>query len=587
MKANKKVSFVVICVLILANVNVDISYSLTIHGVDTSMRHSKTYVELPHGERVVDIPEGETRTVTVSGYDSYVVAYRQEAGWTRVPVKPTRNVNLSLREQTPVILAMGITSLGMSTRKRFAPEVPDENIQTTAGKKIVMLDLMYPYGKQKVYLNGSLITVAAQLIAMGHQVQIVDLNIDNLTDKPIRDKFRSADLIGVSIIGSPYIPSAIEFAREMKKLAPATVLVGGQVIENLSQPQFDALFSGTNAVWTANDRDLAKALGCKAEEIPNAYNVSLVPVFETMGPERMAVYLRREMTLVLAQGCVFNCAFCAARKNQAEVHRGLESFATDLHFLAKSAKNAGLEQIEFYASSLDFFQNPMTVAEHLKILATVQEEEKISIRVRCLACMGSFLRASEAIPDFGQLLKSAGLWCVGFGVDGTDSAVWKAENKRHNKIHDVPRCLALCVEIGVRPEILMVMGFPEDTLRTVSKTVWYALRYVTRWPNAVLRPYLAKPFIPGNRGWSDSEPRIKAIAQTPSLFYNLDFCAMGSRFTHPRWWHRWMSNLSYLLIIGILAPIGRCATSPLLPQGNGGLPGRLAKIINRLMPFDR
>lgn len=594
MLTKKVVSCFVLLAVMLSNVSIENSFTLTIHAYDTSLNGCSTYVELPDRPDLILIPDG--KTVTIVGYPSCVVRSKAEMGWYRWPTKATRSIKLSLRDQTPMILVGSLIIPTANGRKRSAEDAPEIIPSIAAGpkgKKIVMVDLRYPYGKPKVYLNGSLITVAAQFMAMGHQVEIVDLNIDNLNDETVHDKFRQADLIGVSVIGSPCIPSAIKLAQDLTAITAAPVLVGGQVIEKLIQTQFSALFSDTNAIRIETPEDLAMALECSAEAIPNAYQVSMIPVFRHLG-DKLNIYLRHEMTLVLAQGCVFNCGFCAARKNQAEEHRGLEMFTADLRYLAQAAKNTGLKQIEFYASSLDFFQNPTTVAEHLQILAMVQEQENIRIRVRCLACMGSFLRANKAIPDFADLLQRAGLWCVGFGVDGADVETWKEQNKRHNKLTDIPLCLSRCTEIGARPEILMVLGFPPNpkltlykNMRSICKNVQHAFHISWHYPNAVLRPYLAKPFIPGNQGWDATDERIQAITQKPNLFYNLDFCALGSRFTHPRRWHRWVSNLSYLTIIGLLSPFGRCATSPLLPQGSGGIKGAIARIINRLMPFDR
>ncbi len=217
----------------------------------------------------------------------------------------------------------------------------------------------------------------------------------------------------------------------------------------------------------------------------------------------------------------------------------------------------------------------------------MQEETCVKIRVRCLACLPSFLRASEEIPNFGTLLKRAGLWCVGLGVDGTDKDIWKAQGKNQNKKHQVWNCLALARKIGIHAEILLVMGFREETLWTLLKTLWISLVITLGWRNTTMRPYLAKPFVPGNDEWKVSPPELEKLVENPKLFYNLDFAAIGSKLTHPRPWHRYASNIAYLTLIGVFTPFGRCDTSPLLPQGNPGLYGRIARLWNRVMPFDR
>jgi hypothetical protein len=69
------------------------------------------------------------------------------------------------------------------------------------------------------------------------------------------------------------------------------------------------------------------------------------------------------------------------------------------------------------------------------------------------------------------------------------------------------------------------------------------------------------------------------------LFYNLEFNALGSRLTHPRRFNRWLSNLSFLLLTLGVAIFGRSISYPLLPQGEKGWYGRLAKWWNNKMPI--
>lgn len=149
---------------------------------------------------------------------------------------------------------------------------------------------------------------------------------------------------------------------------------------------------------------------------------------------------------------------------------------------------------------------------------------------------------------------------------------------------DILTCLDLCRDLNIRAEILLVFGFPQDSARTLWVNVVNSLKYAFGWKHTVLRPYLAKPFVPGNDGWSAGMAGVQDTVENPQKFFNFDFCAIGSRLTHPRRWHRWMCNAAYLGIIVMLTPFNACVTSPLLPQGNGN---PFSRAFNRLMPFDR
>lgn len=451
-------------------------------------------------------------------------------------------------------------------------------------KKIVLIDLRYPYGKKNPYMSGSIADLAARMMAVGHTIHIVDLNIDNVGDDRVKHLFAQADIIGISVIGSPYIPQAIDLAGLLTSLYyNIPILVGGQVIKKLRPGQFEKLFQGTNAVQIRNHADLVSHFGT----IPPPMSMPYEPTWRRMGDARLRQYLEREFTLVVSQGCKFNCGFCGAAKAQREQFVEIDNFRGDLRFLATSAKSFGLRELRCYTTSLDFFQNPEKVAPYMEALAEVQAETGVAVRVRCLSCMTSFLQADKQLPDFANLVRRSGLWCVGFGADGTDESVWQAQKKRQNHLNDIAVCLKRCLEIGVRPELLMVLGFPEDTMQSSWKNFKNSIKYVWSFPGTIIRPYLAKPFIPGNEGWTAETERVWEVVKDPDLFYHLDFCALGSRLTHPRFWHRLLCNLTYLGIIGTLTPFNRCTTFPLLPQGDGGWRARIARTVNRLMPFDR
>ena len=202
--------------------------------------------------------------------------------------------------------------------------------------------------------------------------------------------------------------------------------------------------------------------------------------------------------------------------------------------------------------------------------------------------MNTFIAASKQREDFAELIHRSGLWCLGFGVDGPTEEVWEEQHKSQNRMDDVTVCYDLCKKIGVRAEVLTVMGYPTEHPKRLWQTVKHLSGFVQRWPNTVLRPYVAREVMPGNDGWKTQTSVVEKLVANPSLFYNLDICGLANHTTHPgSRWQRLLVNLSYLWIICRYAPFGKCATSPLLPQGQAGLYGQFAKLVNRFMPFDR
>ena len=103
-----------------------------------------------------------------------------------------------------------------------------------------------------------------------------------------------------------------------------------------------------------------------------------------------------------------------------------------------------------------------------------------------------------------------------------------------------------------------------------------------------MRPYLAKPFVPGNTGWDDKSYASMrgALFVKPDLFYDLDYSTCASALTHPDPTLRYAANAAYLTLCSFYF-IGKSLTIPSLPQGNGGVWARAARVINKLVPLDR
>jgi len=308
---------------------------------------------------------------------------------------------------------------------------------------ITLVNLRYPYGAKQVYLNHSLVSVASRIISINPNAKIkfVDFNIDEYDD--LKYTFEESDALGISLLGAPYIPEAIKFVWKIEKDFPKKqVAIGGQVIEHISQEAFSQIFCDLAVKQIIDDNDFADWLGLE-KNIPHPLDISCQPGWEKIESERLRLYMQREMTLEVSQGCGFNCKFCAAHKGCKERLKNITVFESDLQYLTGRAQEFGLESLKFYASALDFFQNPDEKEKLLRILSRIRKESGINIQVRCLTCMSTFLYSTK-MSDLSDLIQEAGIWCIGFGVDGADETVWHREGKKHNRLHQVQECINLC-----------------------------------------------------------------------------------------------------------------------------------------------
>lgn len=452
-------------------------------------------------------------------------------------------------------------------------------------RRITCIELKYPYAKPRVFQSGSLIAIAARLHIMGFEVSIVDFNIHDELSGIAQKSILNTDCICISMTGTPYVVDAISFAKRMTVLG-IPVLFGGQGAESLSEKQFSKLFAGTSAVRIATESDLLVALEIH-ESFPTVFQIGYRTAWRLLDTKSIQEYLTHEITLVISQGCLFRCTFCAAKKERPEVFRGVLQFEADLRHIAQEAKKRGIGRLMFYASSLDFFQSALVdkgeirIEIFLKAMARVRKDTGVDIQTRCLSTLTSFLKASERIPHLGELLKEAGLCRIGFGVDGSDPSIWKSQNKTQNKPHQVIDCIETTSRFGVCAEILMVVGFPQDTLRTLAMNVQSAFRYA-KYPNVILRAYMAKVVAPGNDGWN--EDSAQPFVADPSRFQQIDYCAFASKITHPRLWHRILSNICYAMLMLIFVSSKRSVTYPVFPIRGNWVQKKFARFLNNRMP---
>lgn len=132
-------------------------------------------------------------------------------------------------------------------------------------------------------------------------------------------------------------------------------------------------------------------------------------------------------------------------------------------------------------------------------------------------------------------MDQAGLWSIGFGVDGTSKKVWRSIKKGHNNLDECIEAIRLTrEEFGIVPEIFMVIGHEEDTPEVLAQDIEFTLDMVDRF-GATPRPYVAKNIVPGNSGWKDpkNQEYVEKLIEHPDNFFALEYGALPSPLTHP------------------------------------------------------
>lgn len=464
--------------------------------------------------------------------------------------------------------------------------------------KIVLLQPHYPHGKSQTYLPGGLMNLGSRLLQAGVEVSFFDLNFTALGSEEVLQALTGSNFIGFSVLGPPYIPEVILNISELRTRGfSQPVLVGGEGVARIRSGDFKRWFWGLGEVVHARgDAEIKKALFLTM--LSSQFVTSMTPMLTFLSEAERRRYLTTEFALFLSNGCVFNCDFYAALKDSKETYRTIPALQNELLYICAYLQRIEHRELRMYLTNLDAFQTVGELEKRLAVIAGTTEKFGITPYIRFLATSKCAFLACRKDTELPARLYQYGVRIIAFGADGADEETWVRENKTHNNLSEIEEATAVLQKAGITVELLMVVGFQQDK----PLALWHHLLFSFRKAlhGAVIRPYLGKSKTPSGR-WPRSEgyiPRkeevlvleaeVQMFLDNPVLLKRLDYAMLGSRETHPDWRERWLANILYLLIIIPLAPFGLCPTRPLIPVPGRAEVGQIvARLINRLMPFDR
>lgn len=442
----------------------------------------------------------------------------------------------------------------------------------------------HPYGRRPYLPNGILNLGTRIAHATRDTIAFTDLNVDETLPASVSE----ADVIGISVLGTPYIPEAhaiIRRLRERKLEQP--VVIGGQGVMRLSEEQFNRIYRKYGDVRRGvTEQELLQAFGLPF--IDNAFDVSMGSMLTRLPQRYLEAYFTQEWCLFTSDGCVYNCNFCAASKGMRERFRAPAVIAEEMRAICGALSRLGCTSTDVYLSSLDIAQNVQQMEQALRTAARITSEYGITLRMRGLATSKCVVKAVAHDPDLLPRWRELGVHCIGIGVDGTAQA-WATENKRHNSQVEIDSALTAISAAGITPEALMVIGFDGQPLGAVIDAVRASFTYMSRPQGIVVRPYLGKHGAPGSDSWATNSGLVDRLLSNPERFRHLEYAMLGSDETHPDRWQRQATNAMYFGTVMALKLTRRgCPTQPLLPTETSSLTlNTIGQAWNRLMPGDR
>jgi anaerobic magnesium-protoporphyrin IX monomethyl ester cyclase len=314
--------------------------------------------------------------------------------------------------------------------------------------------------------------VAASLLRAGHQVEIIDGSLDDLTSVEIINAAISKDpqMIGVSCT-TPLFPQLVEVVRAIKIIAPDIyVVIGGPHVSAL--PKASLAKSGADSV----------CIGEGERPIMDLDNVpfparNLLRVKEYVDYARGV--LKPQTSVITSRGCVGRCGFCNAAGSPIR----FRSIGNLMAELEEIQDKYGIKNLVFYDDSLT--TNKYRIIEMCSEMINRRLDFSYQIQARL----------DQIDDEVMEWLVKSGCEQIGPGIESGNLEILKSIGKLQTPEFMIEKC-EIIKKYPVKMRCSYIMGWIDETEEQVLDTIELAKR-IDSDENAFS---IATPY-PGTRMW--------------------------------------------------------------------------------------
>jgi anaerobic magnesium-protoporphyrin IX monomethyl ester cyclase len=323
----------------------------------------------------------------------------------------------------------------------------------------------------------------------GHDVEMYEPEAQGLTYDSIQKIIRKAnpDVVGITS-ATPNFPRAAKLGRMCREISPSIKIVLGGVHASAipefiveSYPDcFDCVVVGEGEetmlelvdAWR-DGKDLAGIPGLVYREGGKAVRTGQRPYIDDLDkipnpardliPQHLFVpnahnaRFHRCLTILTSRGCPFNCSFCAARIVSGSRYRthSPEYVLSEMEMLKK----------DYGAQQLLITDDTFTInRERLEAICEGMVRRKLNLQWFCFSQVNTIDR--EALT----LMKRAGCYNIGFGVESADEGILKQMGK-NIKPEQAIKTVGIANEVGMKTQAFYIFGMPGETREQIQKTI--------------------------------------------------------------------------------------------------------------------
>lgn len=334
--------------------------------------------------------------------------------------------------------------------------------------------------------------IAAVLLEEGFKVSLLDPENERIGFEGIRKRIReeAPDIVGISCV-TPTFSNAQKVAKIVKEEIRCLIVLGGVHASALPEqtlgnyPEFDIVVIGEGEYTM---RELCEAIQSDRKELDNIKGIAFrkngrvikTPPREWISdldglpfPARHLVNMegykiqphmnigKKTATMITSRGCPFNCIFCSAHINMGRGYRP-HSPKRVIAEIEHLKQNYGIQHIYFHDDTITVQKD--RVAEICNLLLA----KKIGISWICMA------RVNSLSEDLAALMKKAGCYGIGFGVESGDETVLK-NIKKGITLEQCRAAYRYCKKFGIRTYATLMFGNPGETKESAEKTIKFAI----------------------------------------------------------------------------------------------------------------
>jgi anaerobic magnesium-protoporphyrin IX monomethyl ester cyclase len=318
--------------------------------------------------------------------------------------------------------------------------------------------------------------IASALMADGHRVSAVDLNVSGLNLNRIAGiiERERPDVVGISAM-TETITNGLAVARAVKSIAPETIIVVGGAhptilpLEVLAEDAVDYVVVGAGERTMV---DLVSALGGDGPELSDIPGLGFKtpdPHVNERGPllhpddllfparELFPIEFYEEPYNVLTAtgSCPYRCPFCSAsavwegRRNA----RSPKSVVEELRTLQRS-----------YGVDYVFFSDDIFTLDRRWVHGLLEEMKTLDLPMR----WGCATRADLVDPELLHAMAAGGCEGIQYGVESGSQQI--LDTVKHIKKERVLAAVNAAVAEGIEIACSFMVPFPDDTMETIAET---------------------------------------------------------------------------------------------------------------------